>query len=135
MATEYVDLSPPSTPASGATVVLFNSTFGSTTTNGTSPAGVARLGLTRVMVTFYSVSHDAAANGLKFYGSSNGGTSWDQIETGTSVPASVAGSTQTEDYDVAPYRDVKLEYTASANTYTTWRVGVKLVRGDRVVGS
>lgn len=135
MATEYVDLSPPSTPASGATVTLFNSTYGPGSTTAIYKAGVARLGLTRVMVSFYSVSHAAASGGLKWYGSSDGGSNWDQIEAGTDVPASSAGVVQTEDFDAAPYRDVKLEYTASANTYTTWRVGVKLVRGDRVVGS
>jgi len=133
--TEYLDVTATTTPTSGQTITLYNSTFGAGSTNGTYPGGISRDRIARVVVTFYSVSHAAASGGLKIYGSSNGGSNWDQIEAGTDVPASSAGTTQSEDFDVVPYRDVKIEYTASANSYTTWRVGVKLVQGDRVVGS
>lgn len=125
---ESARLATASTPSSGATVTLFNSV----TAYG---AGMMRtVDLTRIQVNFLNVSHASAASGLIPYASSNGGTNWDQIDFRGTMPVTVAASTTGQDnvYDfwVAPYDDFKLTYTASANTYTAWRVTVTAYFGE-----
>lgn len=119
----------PAAPGNNATVKLLDTTtmFGETWSKV-----IPSMGLSRVVVAFLSVNQASAANGLKAYSSSNGGTNWDQIELGTNVPASVAGSTQQEDLVIDLFDDFKLEYTAGATGPTTWRVTIKVICGQRM---
>jgi len=126
---EKVSLAAPAAPAADAVAVLFDST---TMLGTNSKKTLARSGITKVGVTFYSVSHASATAGLKPYASSNGGTNWDQTETGTTVAASTM---VTEEFAVDQFDDFKLEYTAGATGPTTWRVAVYFIVGDRSVNT
>ena len=118
----------PDAPASGATIDLFNSVtaFGA--------KQMRALDIRRIIVAFLQVSHASAANGLKSYASTDGGTNWDTVDFDGTMPKAIdASSTSTdviEDFKVSQYDDFKLTYENSANTLTAWRVGITLQVGD-----
>lgn len=120
---EFCQFAAPSKPASGATVALFNSV---TAFNGAKLMRQAHL--TRIQINFLSVSHVSGTGGLIPYKSVDGGTTWYAVDFNGLMPATVAASTTGKDnvYDfwVGDTIDFKVEYTASANTYTTWAVSV-----------
>ena len=131
--TERARLAVPAAPAIGATIDLFNSV----TTYG---AGQMRmLCVDRVQINFQSISHGSAANGLKAYASSDGGTNWDEVDfadsTGTAtmpdtVAASTAGADNIYDFWLAAYSDFKLTYTNGGTKPTTWRTTCTVYYND-----
>tara|TARA_R110000868_G_scaffold85529_4_gene240558 strand:+ start:1363 stop:1758 length:396 start_codon:yes stop_codon:yes gene_type:complete len=97
-------------PASGATITLWSSA-----SNQNSSFGGPRF--KRLIVSIYS-SHASAASGLAFQ-ESHDGTNWRDL-----VSYSISATTYTRS-DVAvaaPY--VRVRYTNSANTLTTWEMSV-----------
>ncbi len=124
MQIQTVEVGTPAAPGNNATVVLFNSTrMNGGTTDGKTPGWIRNNNVTWYEVAFLSVDHDSAANGLKVYSSSDGGANWDQIETGMTRLATVAGTVDT-------YRWYVGQYTAGAAGPTVWRVTQKLTIGD-----
>lgn len=72
------------------------------------------------------------AGTLKFYTSTNGGTTWDQTEGDIAVAASSSTDINGPyDFLVDPYDDVKLDWVNGGSAQTTWRPGVTLVRSER----
>jgi hypothetical protein len=110
----------PAAPGISATITLFDSTvaFG--------VGQMAALGIARVGVNFLNISHGSAASGFKAYSSSNGGTTWDQIDFGSAMPATVSASTpnvdDVRDFLVSQYPELKLTYTNGGTSPTPWRV-------------
>ena len=98
-------------PASGATITLWSST-----TNGTKGAGRHYKG---VYINIFS-SHASAANGLTVEESSDEGTTWDAVATGTSISA----TTYTKTYVKVSAPEVRVRYANSASVVTTWRGSV-----------
>lgn len=97
-------------PASGATATLWASN-----TNGGNAAQGSRY--KRIIVNIYS-SHASAASGLQFDESEDGVT-WDNL-----VSYTVAATTYTKSYVSMASAFLRVRYVQSANTITTWRVGV-----------
>ena len=124
-----VHLTTPAAPGNNATAVLFDSTQPLGTTG--EKHWLARQSIAYFEVSFLSVNQASAANGLKFYASSDGGTNWDQIEAGITIAATTSGVVDTYRRYIGCYTDFKAEYTAGATGPTTWRVAVTLTRGDR----
>lgn len=124
---ESMRIAAPTAPASGATVVLFDSEtmFG---------VGVMRpLNLTLLEVTFVRLSHASAANGLKAYMKSVPGGTWRETtmpdDSGVAtmpvtISAVTAAGEEAERFVVTPYAEFKLEYENSANVLTTWEVSI-----------
>lgn len=128
---ESISVNPPAAPAADATVVLINTA----TMFANTKKSIALMGLSRAVVTFNSVSHVSAAAGLKAYSSSDGGTNWDQIEPGETIPVSAGSDVAAHEFPIDIYDDFKWEYTAGAVGPTTWRVTIKLVCGQRAVAT
>ena len=109
----------PSAPTAGATVTMFDSSA------AFSKKMMRTVDCTRVQVNFLSVDVASATNGLKAYGSSDGGTNWDQVDLNGTMPATVAASTSgqdnSHDFWVAKYDDFKVTYTCGTTGVSTWR--------------
>lgn len=106
-------------PGNAETVTIFDST----STGISNFAAIARLH--RLYVT---VINDQAGT-LVFQSSENGGTAWTTINS-TAVSASAANSENPYDYDIEPYRDVRLRWTNGATPQTSFRVAASLI-GER----
>lgn len=127
----------PAAPAASGTAVLFNSVtaFGG--------AKLCRpLDLSMIEVNYLRLSHASAANGLKIYASSDGGTNWRQLSMPDSdgvatmpvtVSAVAADSNTNYKFDVSGFDDIKLEHTNSNNTLTTWEPVITLHFGAEAV--
>ena len=127
----------PAAPAANATAVLFNSitAFGG--------AKLCRpLDLSMIEVNYLRLSHASAANGLKIYASSDGGTNWRQLsmpdaDGNATMPVTVsavaADSNTNYKFDVSGFDDIKLEHTNSNNTLTTWEPVITLHFGAEAV--
>lgn len=130
------DIAPPAAPGNGATISLVDTTKwspgGIDTTK--SMKVIALMGISRIVVSFLSVDQASAASGLIAYGSSNGGTNFDQIQAGATVNAT-SSAAQVFDYEVDAYDDVKIAYTAGGTGPTVWRVTIKAIVGQRHVAT
>ena len=130
------EIAAPAAPGNGATITLVDTTKwspgGVDTTKSMKVIPV--MGINRIIVTFLSIDQASAANGLVGYGSSNGGTNFDQIQAGATVNVTSA-AVQAFDYLVDPYDDVRILYTAGATGPTVWRVTIKAIVGQRHVGT
>jgi len=134
---ESMRIAAPAAPASGATVVLFDSEvmFG---------VGVMRsLNLTLLELTWLRLSHASAASGLKAYGKSAPGGTWRETtmpdDNGTAtMPVTVSAVTtsavESERFVVTDMAEFKLEYTNSANTLTDWELSIIAHFGATAVG-
>lgn len=129
---ESVKFAPPSAPGNAATVVLFSSVsaFG--------PKMMRMLGLDMVELVLLALDQASAANGLKAYGSDDGGTTWYQMSfpssAGTAtmpvtLAALAAGSNHQQMFEVAGLNDFKLEFTAGATGPTAGTGWVPVVTG------
>jgi hypothetical protein len=128
---ETIEVSPPAAPGIGATITLFDTT---TMFGGEAWNVIAAMNMSRVVVTFSSLSHDSAAAGLLSQESTNGGANWDTTETGVQITAaSTVGAGNTHDYAIDRFKDFRLTYTNGGTLPTTWRVSIKVICGDRAV--
>lgn len=138
---ETVRVAAPAVPANNGTAVLFDSTkvFGG-------GKRMRMFGVGRVSMSFPGLDQASAANGLKGYVSSDGGTTWKAYAftystvagTGT-LPVQVTADTSSTsflaDVGVALHDDVKFELTVGATAPTVWDPVIVYRTGDVHVSS
>lgn len=73
---------------------------------------------------------------IKSYESMDKGSNW--VQFGDDISVAAASSTDISgpyDFLVDTYDDVRIVWVNGASAQTTWRPGIKLVRGDRASGT
>ena len=124
------DVTPPAAPGNNATVTLYEQ-------GSESPQPFIRP--LRVLINFLSVDQASATNGLKAYAKYTSSGSWRQVDFNSTMPATVgassAGVDNIHDFDVAPYKFFKVEYTAGATGPSTWELIITKVYGSRDTGT
>lgn len=129
MQPEIVNITPPAAPGIGATITLFDSTaMDGSGVSGRTPGWLRTCDGAWFELSFDSLSHISAVNGLLFQASADG-ANWNTFET-YSVLASVAGTIVTYRPYIGCYRGFRATYTNGAAIPTTWLLDIKLVCGD-----
>lgn len=82
-------------------------------------------GIKRVVVSLKNIAAGAGGT-LNGYWSANGGTTWNQYDSQT-VSDATSTATNTYDYDVARYRDFKVDWVNAGTAQSTWLVTIALL--------
>lgn len=113
-------------PGSGATITIFDSTANANALQFNRPLPFSR------MVLHIDSSHDSAASGVTFEGSTNNGATWTTMQAAQTY-TTAAGPT---DYDIlVTMPQVRIKYANSAAVLTRWNMSLEGIVGDRAKGN